>query len=138
MLDKISASEEQKAYADILFYGCWLGLVIMVITYSIYMLGILEPHVPFELLPTMWTKPVNEYLILANVPTGWGWASLLNTGDFINFIGIAFLAALSIICYLRVIPSFIRKNDKVMYVTAIIEVVVLITVMTGIVGAGAH
>ncbi len=137
-MDKISASEEQNAYADLLFYGCWLGLVVMIITYSIYMLGILEPHIPFDQLPYLWTKPVNEYLQVAKVPDGWGWVNLLHTGDFINFIGIAILAGLSVVCYLRVLPSFIRKKDKVMYVIAILEIIVLLTVATGLIGAGAH
>ena len=138
MNNEIHASEEQKAYADLLFYGSWLGLAIMVVTYFLYMSGILAPHVPLEQMPDLWSKPVTHYLAVANVPTGWGWVSLLGTGDFINFTGIVLLAGLTIVCYLRVIPVLIRKGDRVMTFIAIAETLVLLFAASGIVGSGGH
>ena len=138
MKDNIHASSEQTAYADLLFYGGWLGLTLMVITYVLYVSGIITPHVPLEQMPELWSKPVSHYLEVASVPTGWGWSSLLSTGDFLNFIGIVLLAGLTIICYLRVIPSFFRSGDKVMGFIAVTEVLVLMLAASGIVGGGAH
>lgn len=138
MKDSVHASPEQTAYADILFYGCWVGLGVMLITYLIYVFGILSPHVPLEQLPDYWSKPVSHYLQEAGAPTGWGWAALLGQGDFLNFLGIALLAGLSILCYLRVIPALFRKNDKVMGFIAVTEVIVLLLAASGIFGSGGH
>jgi len=138
MNNDIHASEEQTAYADLLFYGSWLGLAIMIATYSLYVSGILAPHVPLDQMPDLWNKPVTHYLEVAHVPTGWGWVSLLGTGDFINFIGIVLLAGLTIVCYLRTIPVLLRKGDKVMTYIAIAETLVLLFAASGIVGGGAH
>jgi hypothetical protein len=138
MNNDIHASEEQTVYANLLFYGSWLGLVIMIVTYTLYVSGILAPHVPLEQMPDLWSKPVSHYLEVANVPTGWGWVSLLGTGDFINFTGIVLLAGLTIVCYLRTIPVLIRKGDKVMTYIAIAETLVLLFAASGIVGGGAH
>lgn len=137
-LDAINPSEEQVAYANILFYGCWLGLVIMTITYLLYVFGIVTPHVPLEQMPNYWGLSVTEYLQTANVPTGWGWTSLLGQGDFLNFIGVVVLAGLSIVCYARVIPIFMRNKEKALVTIAVTEVIVLLVAASGLVGSGGH
>lgn len=136
--ESVYASPEQTTYADMLFYGCWVGLAIMLLTYVTYVSGLLAPHVPLEQLPEYWSKPVSHYLEAANAPTGWGWASLLGQGDFLNFIGIALLAGLSIICYIRVIPALFRKKDAIMGCIAVAEVLVLLLAASGIFGSGGH
>lgn len=138
MKESVHATPEQTAYADLLFYGCWAGLAIMLVTYSLYVLGVITPHVPLETMPQVWSHPVSLYLEKAQVPTGWGWASLLGKGDFLNFLGIVLLAGLSIICYLRTIPALFRKGDKLMGAIAVAEVLVLLLAASGIVGGGAH
>ncbi|MDL2321769.1 hypothetical protein LJC47_05430 [Desulfosarcina sp. OttesenSCG-928-B08] len=134
----IYASPEQTAYADILFYGCWIGLAIMLITYLAYVFGLITPHVPPDQLPDYWRQPVSHYLETAKVPTGWGWVFLLKQGDFLNFIGIALLAGLSIVCYIRSIPALFRKKDTLMAWIAVAEVVVLVVAASGIFGSGGH
>lgn len=138
MNHEIHASPEQTAYADLLFYGCWAGLCIMLVTYLLYVTGIVTPHVPPADMPAYWSRPVAHYLEAANVPTGWGWVHLLGQGDFLNFIGIVLLAGLSILCYLRTIPALFRKKYTIMAWIAVAEVVVLVVAASGLVGGGAH
>ena len=138
MKESVHASPEQNAYADILFYGCWLGLCIMLVTYLLYVSGLVTAHVPLSELPQYWSKPVSHYLETAKVPTGWGWISLLGQGDFLNFLGIVLLAGLSIICYVRTIPALFRKGDTIIAWIAVAEVCVLAFAASGIVGGGAH
>ncbi len=138
MNKQVFASKEQTAYADILFYGCWVGLALMLITYFLYVSGMITPHIPLEDMPKYWSQPVGVYLKEGQVPTGWGWISLLSRGDFLNFLGVVLLAGLSIICYLRIIPSFLRNKDIVMFFVAALEVLVLLLAASGIVGSGAH
>ena len=40
----------------------------------------------------------------ADIGTGWSWVSNLGEGDMLNFVGIAFLAGVTIICYLAIVP----------------------------------
>lgn len=138
MKESVHASPEQTAYADILFYGCWVGLGVMLVTYLVYIFGVLTPHVPLEQMPDYWSQPVAHYLEKAHAPTGWGWASLLGQGDFLNFIGIALLAGLSILCYIRTIPALFRKGDTIMACIAVGEVFVLLVAASGIFGSGGH
>ncbi len=132
------ASPEQITYANILFYGSWLGIFIMVITYVIYITGAVDPYIPISKLPDYWSMPADHFTQKADVPVGWGWFGLLGTGDFLNFIGITLLGALTIIGYLVLIPAYIRLKDVPFVLITIAEVLVLVLAASGILGGGAH
>lgn len=132
------AAPEQVRYADLLFYGCWIGIFLMIITYIVYLAGILEPHIPLKEIPQYWTMSVDHYLHEGNVPRGWGWVFLLNQGDFLNFLGIVLLAGMTIICYFTLIPVYFKKKDWVVMFIAILEILVLALAASGILGAGGH
>ena len=48
---KVLATEEQLAYAKLLDAGMKFGLLILVVTFIIYLTGILSPHVRVNDLP---------------------------------------------------------------------------------------
>jgi hypothetical protein len=133
-----NAPAEQITYANMLFYGCWSGLAVMLVTYLLYISGIMEPYVSMELVTKYWSMPVHEYLTQNNVPTGWGWATLLTKGDFLNFVGIALLGGLTIVCYIPIIFAYLKKKDMPFAIIATLEVIVLCVAASGLVGGGAH
>ena len=77
-----------------------------------------------------------EFLEKANMPAGWGWINLLNHGDILNFIGIAFLAGLTIICYLAIIPYLFNSGARAVGILAIVEVLILLLAASGIIHIG--
>jgi hypothetical protein len=129
---------EQVSYANLLFYGSWAAIGILLLTYVVYVSGILDPYVPLDQLTRYWTKPVAHYVHGANIPLGWGWATLLHRGDFLNFIGIVLLAGMTIICYAAVLPAYIKQRDIPYIVIVILEILVLCLGASGIFGAGGH
>ena len=129
---------EQMRYAIILERGAYLGIIIMLITYAIYAFGILTPHVPIETVTQSWHLGVGEYLAATNSPTGWGWVALVGTGDFINFIGLALLAVMTIICYATLIMPYLRCGDKIYAAIVIAEIIVLSLAASGLLGSGGH
>jgi hypothetical protein len=133
-----NAPAEQIAYANILFYGCWSGLALMIVTYFLYVSGIMEPYVSMELVTKFWALPVHDYLTENNVPTGWGWATLLAKGDFLNFLGIALLAGLTVVGYIPLIFAYLKKKDMPFAIISLLEVIVLCVAASGIVGSGGH
>ena len=62
----------------------------------------------------------------------------MNKGDFLNFVGIALLAVLTLICYLFLIAGYKRRKDWAYFVIAILEVAVLALAASGILGTGGH
>lgn len=131
-------AEEQLAYANLLDAGMKLGLMVLVVTFAIYAAGALVPQVPLTDLPRYWSLPVKEYLAATGAPTGWGWMALLQRGDYLNFIGIALLASVTIACYLAILPIFVRRRDRAYALLAAAEVLVLVVAASGVLGAGGH
>ena len=135
-MGKEYATEEQLLYARILDKGMKIGLAILVVTFGLYVFGILQPHVPVNDLPKYWRMSVHEYLEAIDLGTGWSWLGNLGEGDLLNFVGIAFLAGVTIICYLAIVPSLMRKKDTPYVVLALVEVAVLVLAASGILKAG--
>ena len=135
---KTQASEEQMAYAGVLNIGMWLGLAVMVVTFFVYVSGVLPTFVPIDDLPKYWTMRVHDFNVALNAPTGWGWAPLVGKGDYLNFIGIAMLSGLTILCYAVILPILIRKKDTAYVVIAIVEILVLSLAASGLLKVGGH
>jgi hypothetical protein len=129
---------EQVTYANLLFIGAWTGILIMMITYLIYITGIVSPHVDIALIIQNWDKGVNEYLQITNTPNGLGWLRLLHKSDFLNFVGIALLGVLTIICYLFLIFGYKKRKDWIYVFICLLEITVLAVAASGILGTGGH
>ena len=165
MQGNVKATEEQVAYAKLLDIGMKVGLAALVITFAIYLTGIMPPHTPVNDLPKYWKMPVKQYLLETkidrhsdeyaaipaqppelrkkyihdtNVHPGWSWLHRVDKGDFLNFIPIIFLASITVLCYIRIIPIFLGKKDVVYTLLAITEVVVLTLAASGYLGSGGH
>ena len=82
--------------------------------------------------------PVLKYLKATGIHPGWAWLGMLGKGDFLNFIGIAFLAGVTILCYLRIMPLLLKKKDTIYAVLAVVEVLVLTLAASGVLKAGGH
>ena len=134
----IKASPAQLRYADTLFYGALLGFVTMLVTYALYVFGVLTPQIPLEEMPRLWSQSAAAYRAAGNIPQGWGWLALVGKGDMCNFIGIAFLAALTIFCFVQLAVGLVRQKQWLMAIIAILEVLVLSLAASGVLVAGAH
>jgi hypothetical protein len=138
------ASGEQLLYARILAAGMYTGLGLLLVTFTLYVTGIVEPAVPIAALPDYWSLPADEHLELINAQylqrehglTGWWWLSALGRGDYLNFLGIALLALVTIVCYVGIIPALLRKRDYIYAIIAVTETVILTLAASGVLTAG--
>jgi len=136
--DRTKASEEQIVYANILNVGMWIGLGVVIVTFFVYISGVLPRFIPIEDLPKYWGMKVHDFNIALNAPTGWGWTAYLGTGYYLNFIGIVMLAGLTILCYAVILPILLRKKDTSYLIIAIVEIAVLVLAASGILKTGGH
>jgi hypothetical protein len=130
--------KEQVIYANILVIGVWIGLAILFVTYAIYLSGLMPSHVDMSVITANWDKGVGEYLEITHSPHGWGWTSLLGTGDFLNYIGFVFLALMTVFCYLVLLKGYIAKKDWIYASIAFLEILVLSLAASGLLGSGGH
>ena len=140
------ATEEQVQYAAILEKGMYAGLVLMVITFALYVLGIMAPIVPLSEISTYWSMPVHDYLVAINtnfihwehLPTGWSWVKLIGYGDFLNFLPVTILSGITILCYMVITPGLFARGDKAMGIMSIAEVLILTLAASGLLAVGSH
>jgi hypothetical protein len=140
------ASTEQLLYANLLEKGMCFGLVSMIITFALYVSGIMPAVVPLGEIANYWTMPVHEYLEAINrnflqqehAPTGWAWLRLLGKGDFLNFLPVAILSGVTILCCAAIVPGLFKRGDKAVGLMALATALILFLAASGIVGGGAH
>ncbi|MBF0519046.1 MAG: hypothetical protein HQK92_04920 [Nitrospirae bacterium] len=135
---EVHATEEQLRYATILDIGMKVGMLMLIVSFALYLTGILQPQVPVDELPKLWGLSVHKYLEVKGLHGGWSWLHLLNKGDFLNFTGIVFLGAVTIMCFLAIIPMLFRKKDIAYGIIAMTEVIVLILAASGLLKTGGH
>jgi len=130
------ATPEQLAYADLLDIGVRIGRYLLAGTFILYVFGFTPPKIPLSKLPAYWSMAADQYSNLVGVGTGWGWLALIGYGDYMNFLGIAFLCSLTIACYLGVLPFSIRRKDFVFGTILMLEVIVLSLAASGLLATG--
>jgi len=136
--NKLQATEEQRIYANILDIGMKIGLGGIIASFILYVSGIMTPRIPLNEVSNYWGLKSHAYLETTSIKGGWTWVGLYNYGDFINFFPIAFLAGITIICYMAIIPTLLRKKDTVYATLAVLEVVVLAAAASGLIATGGH
>lgn len=132
----LEATPEQLLYAKILERGMYLGLLVLFVTFGLYAFGILDPYIPLDKISNYWSMNVNDYLEHTEIKAGWAWLGMVKYGDFINFIGVAILAGVTIICYAAIVPTLLKNNDKVYAILAVLEVIILSAAASGILAVG--
>jgi hypothetical protein len=134
----LQAGPEQLIYAGVLEKGMLCGMILLLVTYFIYAVGIFQAYVPLAQIPQLWSMNVHDYLTHCKIETGWSWVNMVGYGDFLNFTGIALLAGVTIICFLSIVPVLLREGDKLYAFFAVLEAVILGVAASGILGAGGH
>jgi len=130
------ATPEQLAYADLLDIGIRIGRYLLAGTFILYVFGVSPAKIPLSELPVYWSMAADQYSSLVGVGTGWSWLTLIGYGDYMNFLGIAFLSGLTIACYLRVLPFLLHRKDFVLGTILVFEVIVLSFAASGLLAAG--
>jgi len=137
--EKVDVPEYQIKYANLLLYGSWAGIVILVITFFLYVTGTMTAYIPPAEMPQYWSMRSSDFLHAVGLHGGWEWLGMLGKGDYINYLGIALLGGLTIIGYLvLLLPAFIKKKDNAFVAIVITEILVLTLAASGILGSGGH
>jgi hypothetical protein len=122
---------EDRTSARWIEVGTHLAFGIVLITFAIYVLGIVAPLVPLQDLVQLWQLPVDRFVAATGAPTGWAWLGFLGKGDYLNLLGVAFFVVVTIACYARMVPLFIREGKRTQALCAALQVLVLLAAASG-------
>ena len=120
------ASPEELRYARVLHIGARVGLVMLIASFAVYVSGVLSPLVPLTDLPKYWGLSAREFVAATHQPTGWAWLMQIGRSDIANLAPIAFLAGVSALCSLAVLPQFVRRGDAMHAAILVLQIVVLV------------
>ena len=137
-MSPLKASEAQLFYANLLNRLTLIGFALLLIAFFIYISGIMGSYVPMKEVTQYWTQSSHHYMQAANIQPGWAWVSKIGHGDFLVYIPIVILAGVTMVCYLGVIFKFLKSQEYILVVIAILEVVVLSAAASGLLQAGGH
>jgi hypothetical protein len=127
---------EQLAYAELLDTGVTIGRYFLGGLFILYVFEFAAPKIPLSELPLYWSMSADQYSNSVGVGLGWSWLKLVGHGDYMNFLGIVFLASLTIVCYLRVLPDSFRRKDFSSSVILSLEVAMLMLAASGLLAFG--
>ena len=136
MIADSKAARDQERYARILAIGTNTGLGMLVILFGIYMLGVVDPHIPHERLPDLWHLPADRLLDHAGIEPGWGWTAIIHRADVLTLVGIVTLASCSVPCLLAVMPLYWASGERSLFAICAVEVAVIVLAASGLVGGG--
>lgn len=135
-MNKMKPSEEQLSFASILQSISLGGLGILLVGFIVYLSGLLPTFVPASKIPQYWGLRVDEFVEKTGVPTGWHWVPLIHHGDMVAFIGIVILAATSLMAFIFILPTFVKKKDWAYSVIIALQIIVLLLAASGLISGG--
>ena len=97
-----------------------------------YVTGVLEERVVVGQLPALWGLSLAEYLRVTQTPTGWGWVTHLDKGEFAGLLGIAALAGCSLVCLAAIVPLYTRRGEWTYAAICTLEIIVMLLAASGI------
>jgi hypothetical protein len=134
--EPVIIAPEQLRYALWLQWGGSVGLVLLIISFVAYVMGLSAPLISVDQLPGAWRLPADELLRVTAQTPGWGWVRLLDRGDVRNLVGIGLLASCSAAPLLAVVPIYLRRGDRIFATLCVLQVTVLALAASGLVGSG--
>lgn len=130
-----SLPPEEARYAMALRVGVRGALVMLAAAFCIYIFGLARPHVSLEDLPKYWGLRAGEYIQQTGMPTGWQWTARLYESDVLSVLPAVFLAALTGLCMLSILPIFARRRDYVYVLIILLQIALfMVAAMPGIGG----
>ena len=124
--------EADLIYARGLWIGTAIALVLIALETFAYVTQIVSPYIPLQDLPAIWRLPMKEYLAAANVPAGWGWLALVARGDYLNFVGVAVLASVTIFCHVRLLAHYLARRDRIYLALVAAQLAVMLAAASGL------
>lgn len=126
----------QATYARWLDRATRVGFAVSLGAFLLYVAGIVEPFVPLERLPQLWTLPAARFAEATGAPGGWGWLALLGRADYLNLAAVALFALVTLACYVRIVPLLFQSGERLQGAIALAQVVVLAAAAAGVFTGG--
>ncbi|HSN33022.1 MAG TPA: hypothetical protein VLU41_10085 [Ideonella sp.] len=129
----MNEADPQAVYARWLQAGTRAAFLLSLAALLVYLSGAVAPFIAPEQLPQLWMLPAGEFERRAGTPEGWHWLAFAGYSDYLNLAGICLFALLSLVCYARVLPAFLRRGERQQAALAALQILVLLAAASGMI-----
>ena len=126
----------QARYAMLMHRGAVVGRILLLVTFAVYLSGVLAPQVPLDILQLHWGLDAASFVERTGMPRGWGWLVLIHKGDILNFAAIGLMASIPFVCLLSILPTYLRRREYTIGILIIIEAAILALAASGLLVSG--
>lgn len=133
---KSAMSDEQRVYARWLDWTTRIGFAALVGAFLLYAFGVVEPHIPLQQLPELWSLPLDRYRELTGAPSGWHWWRYLDKSESHSLIGVGLLALATLVCYVRLVILLLRRRESLPAAIVAVQILVLLAAAANLFSAG--
>ena len=124
-----------ERFARLVDAGTKAAFAVTLLTFALYVSGILPALVPPAALPRLWRLPLAQYLEMSGAPAGWGWLRFVAYGDYLNYAGICLFALVIMVCSAGILPLLRRRGEYLLAGLALAQVLVLLATASGLLSA---
>ncbi len=117
----------------------WLsvtGLIIITLSFVIYILNLLPQRVPIETVTQNWHLSSREFIEKLELDNGWNWIGSLRNSDVLCLASIVFMAIGTPVSIATVSGVFFLRGNRHYGVIAFLQFLVLCFAASGIAGVG--
>ena len=126
-------------YAAIVAWGTQLALAVLVVTFVLYIFGIVEPLVPRPAVVEHWQESAEQFAAATGSPRGWHWLEHITAGDYLCFVGLTVLGVLTIIAFFSLLPAYFKRGNWTYFTIACLQIAVLALAASNLLGGlGGH
>ena len=122
----------QQTYARWLDAATRAAFAASLAAFAAYASGLAPSFVPLDALPRLWQLPLEQYLAQTGAPEGWGWLQLAGFSDYLNLACIALIGAVTLLCYLAVLPLLLRLGERLQAALVAAQALVLLVAASGV------
>lgn len=123
----------REIYAQTLDFIGKIALLLLSLSFIIYVFRIFDAHIPFHKLLSMCSLSTEEFLAISNYQGGWAWIKLLHKSDYLNYLPVALLSSASLISNIRLIPHLISEKDNKLAAICLIQIFIIFLSASGII-----
>lgn len=113
-----------------------LGMGFMLAVFCFYAMGIGPCRIRPETLSFHWSLSLHEFLTATGTGQGWCWIRDLRKLDHLSLMSIIFMAFITVICYIRILPYYFKVKNRIYALICSIQIIVLLLAASGLLKAG--
>lgn len=135
MADAPELKRARHVYARVLAMVVPVAFSLTVLTFLLYVSGIVEPVVPLKDVQELWTAGAHSALDAAGLEAGFSWMLQWKSADTMCLIALALLASATPVACFAAGIQYLRRREWALGIIALVQMAILGVAMSGLVVA---